>query len=597
VGDQIERYLKQVNSFQILFCLCVLGLLAYGQTVFYPFVHDDRVFIEHNPSISDLSQPFDFFFKPSLPRADSVIINTYYRPLLEIVYRIQYRLWGLDPGGYHLVNVLLHITNSFLVYWIGWLLIRKKALALGAAILFLIHPVQTQAVASIVGISNLLFSLWCLLSFLFYIQSKEKSKNFAVIFSHGLAIIFFALALWTKEQAVALPFLAVLYEYCFVGEDPKAVRQKWLRVAGLFIVLIGYLYWRELILGQRTVLNAGNYEEFCLRILSIPQTLVMFVGLLVWPVNLHYYRCVNVLEPFWPAALMLVAVTGVLAAVIYFYKSNRNILVFGLGWFVMALAPTLNIAPVINEFSFASAAEHFLYFPLIGFLFFVVLIFVHFAERIFRDQAPQRLMIFWGVIFFIFTAATIRQNTFWRGEIPLFERTIIFEKHLGRTHILLARAYYFAREWDKSIEHFTHALNIMEQYAHQAQTQPTRNIYLGFIKGIHFDLAHCYEALGNTAAAIEQYKKALAIDPLDSVLYNSLGTQYLMRGDFDQARGQLQKALELDPQNLMAMSNLAVCLIQQGNRSEAEGLLRKVLAIDKNFVSARQNLEKFLTSE
>ena len=197
-----------------------------------------------------------------------------------------------------------------------------------------------------------------------------------------------------------------------------------------------------------------------------------------------------------------------------------------------------------------------------------------------------------SVVVLVFVVLTVKQNTYWQGEIPLFERVVRFEKEFARAHILLGRAYYFHKDLDQAVSEYKIGLRIMEGYLKGINSPEKNPFYLGFIKGIHFDLAHCYEEKGNLREAGQEYEKALAVDPEDSVLHNNLGVNYIRLENFERASVHFKKAVELNPGDLMARNNLALCQIHQGNLREAKAMLQEILKLDERFVPARQNLEK-----
>src|SRR3989338_2940735 len=148
-------YEPRFSSPQVFLILLTVGLLTFGQTLFYPFVHDDVVFIKNNPSIANLTNLSSLFIRPSTAQALFPEANAYYRPLLEIFNRLQYRVFHFNSMGYHAVNVGLHILNSFLVYLLAGWFTKRVFLSFAAAVLFLVHPVQPEAVACVSGNSNL----------------------------------------------------------------------------------------------------------------------------------------------------------------------------------------------------------------------------------------------------------------------------------------------------------------------------------------------------------------------------------------------------------------------------------------------------------
>ena len=531
----MDSSFKQPGSLLIFLALCVLGFWAYGQTIAYPFVHDDVVFIQQNPRIAFFDWK-NIFQGTVIPGGPSSVINVYYRPLLELLYRVEYVFFGLDPSGYHFLNILFHIANSFLVYWLVNVLVPgKKGSAFAVAVLFLLHPVQSEAVACISGISNLLFAFLVLASLCFYLRNS--------IISHVLSLLAFALALLAKEQAVVLPILIVLLEIIYPPSVTRPISPRGARIGGYFVVLIIYFLVRKIFLPEGAMPAVAFNYELLLRVLSIPRTVLMYLGTIFFPHDLHYYRSVDILRPNGVSTGLLGVVFAVVVGIILKApRPHRQLLLLGAGWFGITLLPVLNIVPLVNEYSLILTAEHFLYLPLIG-----VLLFVLGLGDFFLSGMPERRRVFVakGCVFFlavIFLAATVRQNTCWAGEIPLFERTVRFEKDFGRAHILLAKAYYKNGEYAKAIETYRRALAIMDGYLAKVGPQPVAAVYLGFIKEIHFDLAHCFEGLGDFQEAVNWYLRALVIDQNDVVVHNNLGIIYLKLGDQEKAAAHFREA-------------------------------------------------------
>jgi hypothetical protein len=574
----VHPFPRQFGSFPVILLLFSLGVLAYGQTVFYPFVHDDVVFIRENPRIADLNLK-RIFLSPSVDSTGSSqaarrslpVINVYYRPLVELFYGLQYRFFYLHPAGYHFFNILFHIANSFLVYMIvRSMSAGKKGLATGTAILFLLHPAQTEAVACIAGMSNLLFAFLGLLSLYLYLRWRSRRETAVYI----LSLMIFFLSLFAKEQAVVWPFLILLTEACFPAAYENRPSLRGAPIIGYLIVLVGYFLLRQAFLGQGGMPLIPLNGELSLRILSIPRTLLMYLGIIFVPHNLHYYRSLDVLMPNTMSWAVMPAVA---LAVFYIIRwtppAYKRMLFWGCGWFLISLLPVLNIVPLINEYSLILTAEHFLYIPLAGVLLFVLGVGHFFLERVKGGKSAA-----WGagcisLAGLIFFTLTVKQNNCWSGEIPLFERTVRFERNFGRAYILLAKAYYLNGEYTKAIDAYQKALAIMQGYVSKAGDEGARTVYLGFVKGIHFDWAHCLEAAGDLEGAVHEYREALRLDPRDAIIHNNAGVVCLRLGREGEAIRHFEEAVSLDKNNLMAMRNLAACYLGMGRRKEAEGLL------------------------
>ncbi|MDP2653002.1 MAG: tetratricopeptide repeat protein [Candidatus Omnitrophota bacterium] len=581
---------KIANPRTALVLLAGLGAAAYVNAIPHPFVHDDVVFIQNNPLIRDWD--LARIFAPAAARPAGELINPYYRPVLDILYRLLYAVSGGNPHGFHAFNAALHIFNGGLLYLLMSRILRRPAFAFGVAALFLLHPVQTEPVACIAGVSNLFFAGLFLGIFHLYlnVQEQEGGRRFLTVTA---AAVLFAVALLSKEQAAVLPVLLLWYEAAYRGGgNRKPAAGGRVTIWVLAGILLSYFLFRKIFLGQWLVPLLDHREELFLRLLAVPRMILTDLQLLSWPAGLHYYRSIDVLSPSAGGWLGLGAVLVMMSAAVRRSRGTaRQDLVFGLGWFFITLAPTLNVLPLIHEYSFVAAFEHFLYLPAAGFAVVALGVGRDMFNRIFKSRAADAGVICFGVILLACAGLTIRQNTFWRGEVPLFERAVRYEPGIGRLRALLGRAYYFEGRQEQAAEEFHRAAEIFNGYAARAGDPRARSFYLSLLKGVHSDWAHSHEARGDLKAAVAQYEKALVIDPADAVVENNLGTVYARMGWVNLARQHFEKAVELDPRDPKALTNLAVCLILQGHPDRAEVFLRKALEIDPQFAPARSNWE------
>ncbi len=179
-------------------------------------------------------------------------------------------------------------------------------------------------------------------------------------------------------------------------------------------------------------------------------------------------------------------------------------MIFGAGWFLLAQAPTLNIIPIVNEYSFLLAAEHFMYFPLIGILFFAAGLGLYVYSEV-EQEKRERINAWSGLLFicvsFIFMVITIKQNTYWRSDIALFERTVQFERKFGRGHLLLAQAYAANQEWEKALVEYSKAMAIMQDYLKKVKNEKVKPFYQDYIHQIHAEMAYSYERLKGSSDA------------------------------------------------------------------------------------------------
>lgn len=557
-------YLTQHPFATVCFFL-VLSLLAYANAIHHPFVHDDVVFILNNPHIRDFS--LSSIFQPkAIDSPAAGLINVYYRPLVELYYRVTFAIFGTQAWGFHLINILIHGINGYLLYR---LLCHMKVLANGSAlfvsILFVVHPVQTEAVACISGISNLLLFCVMLASFLLYLGGRESQNKLSLL---GSMFLLF-LGCLVKEQMIVLPVLIGLYEWLLVAKGQR----RWKACCSMFMALAGYFVMRRFVLGMTVTGIFDSNGEHWLRFMAIPRSLMSYIGIIVWPVDLHYYRSIDVLDPNAWAWISLGVILIVLAIFTFLTTPEaRRRMLFAMGWFGATLLPMLNIVPLVNEYSTLLNFEHFVYIPMIGLSILIVILFQNLVAQMGKDMKRSSLVLALTLIVVCYPL-TWMQNRQWRSEVALFTRTLQFQES-GRVRMLLAKALYFEGSYPKAIQEYEKSLAIMQGYAEQTPLPQVREFYRGFIKGIFFDLAHCYEALQNPAEAIKMYHRALEIDPRDIVLYNNLAVVYIKEKNFTVAAQTLEKALELDSTSPLTRQNLAYSYVQLGRKPEADALFQ-----------------------
>jgi len=575
------------------------GLLAYGNAVNHPFVHDDVVFIQQNTHLATLDLK-SLFVGRAPAESEFHNVNQYYRPLLELVNKALYRIVRLNPHGFHFFNVLLHIVNSFLVYnCIQVITGYKKGISLVTALFFLLHPVQSEAVACIAGISNLVFAFLCLASFYSYVRSVGGNGEKRNPLAYMCSLFLFALALLAKEQSVVLPALIVVYELCFV-KSSSGVLKRFRFVAGFFIVLAGYFLLRNFYFGTPLTLThvVANKQELWLTWLAIPRSLLVYFSILIFPRNLHYYRSQDILLPsLGPILALLVIIVALIVLISRTPNPHKKWMIFGLSWFIIALSPTLNIIPLVNEYSLILTAEHFLYFPIIGFLLFVMGCNYFWFKHKTKEEKFVISFLVCFIISICFLGITVKQNTYWRGEIPLFERTLTFEKDFGRVHFLLAQAYAKAGRFEDAVEADRKALAIMQGYAQKVQNEKIREFYLVFVKQIQFHLGFCLGQLGDLAGALKHIKEALLLDPHNQTYHFVIGQIYAANKNMASAITHFEKIIEFNADHLLAMTMLARCYQHIGEDAKAEKYLRLIVEKDSKSVLAKQNLANFLNRE
>ncbi len=371
------------------------------------------------------------------------------------------------------------------------------------------------------------------------------------------AWLIFVVALFTKEMAIVTAALLVWQDFCFTPKD-KTQKHRWLLWMIFIITALVSLKFRQAITGANLLGDiAASGNELILRLGAIGNTVSQYIAAIFVPVDLHYYRSTDILQNSilgWGIVVLTLGLWVLIRSTLK--EADRLLWQWALGVFVITLLPTLNIIPLVNEYSFILSAEHFLYMPMIGVAVMVVMALERLPIKI-AKWVVMLVLVVCGVM-------TFKQNTVWSSEIALFERTVRFEPHFARGHLLLAKAYYFDRRYLEAQAHYDKALQRMQFYLTQVKRPATQKFYRGFIKGIHFDSAANDMVLGHWDQAAAHYLAALAIDPNDCVVHNSLGVLSMNQGDFNQAIRVFDGVPANCLTDVMILNNKAICYIQKG---------------------------------
>lgn len=356
-----------------LFPLIILTILLYLPAIQAPFEFDDRERIVDNPAIRSLSNIPAFFYSRELMPFGGEI----YRPLSDISFAIDYAIWGINPSGFHLTNVLIHVINSIFLFLFLELTFNSPRASMVASILFALHPVQTEAVIWIKGREDLFVAMFTLLTLIWYRLYSMRSRR-AYIF---ISLLSFALALLSKEMAVVIPVMLLMFD--MIWKEDARIR----RYLPYAAIVAAYILARYLVLeqvAQRSYWGGGPIQT----IYTMSRAISYYIKLLFFPVNLcldylGYPVSKAISGPYViPSILFLLLISSF---GVYRLLRHRDITGLSVLWFFVTLAPVSNIIPLK-----IILAERFLYLPSIGLAF----IYAKMAEGYgWRRSAPLILII------------------------------------------------------------------------------------------------------------------------------------------------------------------------------------------------------------
>ncbi len=368
--DQNNPYWPPADPFKwlILILFFFVGLLFYFSSFQNGFIWDDQMVITPNLYIRDWVHIKEIFSTDI--HHFGLDKSNFYRPLQAVSYMLDYSVWQLNPMGYHVSSVLIHILNSFLIYLIVFgsigVIDRKVAdhsrlIALGCSLTWLVHPIHTQVVTYAAGRADELVALFILLSIYTFMVCKTVYPS----------LVFFIFALCSKEYGVITPAFIFLFNYFGLSKNISSSLRKFLPYG---IVLFIYVLLRLTWLNFPTDFSADGIPGFYQRILTSTMAIVNLVYLLFVPFdlsmdrNIEWQKTIFSLSSFVPMVALII--TTVLA---FMLRKQFPVILFGVIWFCIGYAPVSNFIP-LN----ANISEHWMYVPSIGiWLIFFLLHIIH----------------------------------------------------------------------------------------------------------------------------------------------------------------------------------------------------------------------------
>lgn len=528
--------------------LVVVGFLTYAPTLRNQLFWDDDDNIVKNVYIKDFRYLPQLFTRSQIEGSLGQVSNQY-RPLLMLVFAIEYHLWGLWAPGYHLVNVLLHVINGILVYTFIKFLLRishfSNAPALLAALLFLLHPIQTEAVAYVAGRTDLLATFFLLLGLLIFLSKRIMNHELRI--KHAgqrplSLLLVYIFALVSKETAIVFPLLLFITDYFFFTHSVLRTLFSRLRLwLSLSAVAITYVFLRLTILNFHNTLNFYGGDNIftgniVYRVLTFFHALTIYTQLLIAPIHLHAERIIPIatnlinLPVLLGLLLTLLSFTLIIVGIRRIMNQEsrikakqptthnlelKTIIAFGALWFWITIFLSSNIPVPINSL----LAEHFLYTPSVGLFFAIAMAIVTLYSKLFPyiNMGGAKVVLLF-LLFSLFSLRSILRNREWHDPIIFYEQTLSFVPESARVRNNLAMNYADLGQHAKAIQHYRLAIQTTDRYP---QT--------------HYNLGNSLVAIGSTPEAIKEYERAISLDQSFFPSYTKLIPLYLLQGKKDQA--------------------------------------------------------------
>ena len=545
-----HRHALGFLSLALLVAVSYLPAMLWGG-----FVWDDVDHIPGEPAIRDWSGLWRIWFVPS------AVQEPHYRPVTYTSFWLEHKLWGFAATGYHVVNVLLHLTNTVLL----WRVLRRLAVpgAWVIAAVFAVHPLHVESVAWTIERKDVLSGLFYLTCVLTWSRFLEEPRQWR----YGLALVLLAAGTLAKNMVVTLPAALVILHW---WRDGRVTARDLLRLAPFFVValgLVGVDLWMV-----TTATPASFGYSIIERVLIASRAFWFYVGKLLYPANLaviYPHWDVRVWDlPGWAGLAAAVALVGLL----WFlrHRIGRGPLA-GTLFFAVTLSPTLGFVDH-TYMLFSFVADRYQYLAGIG-LTAVIIGAAAFVTGRLPDTGRHAALGLTLVVLLVLGTLTWRQAGIYSDEVTFFRHVIVHNPQAAGAHLNLAKALI--------------ALNRSEEAAAAARVAVEQR---PDSHDAHVNLGIALSHLERFDEAEQHFRRAVAIAPHESGPVANLGVLLQRRNRPDEAETALRRALVLAPWDLSVLGNLAKLLDMRQQFEESLDLYDRLLArgaVDASVYAAR----------
>lgn len=619
--------------------LLLVAVVCYANSLRVPFQFDDIGSIPENDSIRRLNTAFS-------PPAATTVAG---RPLLNATFALNYALGRLNPTGYHVLNLAIHCAMALLLCALiarmlqmsGYAIARAQWLAFATALLWVSHPLNTEAVTYTVHRAESMGSL--LIVCVVYCAARSIETKYSSRWQIA-AVLACAAAILTKEIGAVAPVLVLAFDWLFIPGTwrGRLKTRRWLYV-GLFAcwgLMLAVLGGRKGSAGFDLEVGPLAYAR------TQAQVLVHYLRLCIWPHPLLFDYGWPIVQTWAPVVLPGAVILAGLGATGYFVFRRSRAAFAGVVLFVV-LAPTSSFIPIVTEV----AAERRMYLPLAALLALTVIGVdrIVSTRRAWLDRVPWAGPVLLTVLVLVSASLCIRRNRDYASPLGIWEQVLRYRPLNPRAHynhgFQLEHTDRSSAAQEQALAEYRHAFELKPDFADayinagyvlakrgqfddaldmlkravdnkpgygpvhnnygqllaqvgrkdEALAEYARAVQLApWLAKAHYNYANALTQAQQLDAAIPEYREAIRLQPGFPAAYLNLGNVLAQKGDNAEVEQLYRKAIELDPNSSSAHYNLGAVFARQGRNAEAEAEFRAALRVRPDYALAQEALDNLL---
>ena len=572
---------EKIALWKLIVVLVVIGIITYATSLLDGFVWDDTHFFLQNLFTGSVKYWPQIFISNTTAGAGSS--SNYYRPIATLSFALDHLLWfGWNAAAMHFTNMIIHIINGILLFLWFVRLGMKKSFSLFISSIFLVHPIQTEAVTYLSSRGDILYTLFLFSSLYLYTYSLYKDqlvlkiKKIKIVLSYQfmllLCVLLFPFAILSKEGALTTGpmYLGVLL-YFFV-QKKLTIKKLWqqyrdhlLVIGPLLFITLFYFYLRLTILNFGNTLNYADSDglyatHLAVRLFTFLKVFLLDIGMLVAPYPLYLERDTAIVTSFFSPWVFgsLAVILGMIVCGIWEMQKRKSALIFFS--LILLFSNLLSVSGIIPMTGIIR--ENWLYVPMIGFytIFFVLLMWMF----PYITKHTKSIIIFSILLIGVYAGMTINQNRYWKDDITYFLHNLQYT-NTERLHLNLGTAYMAKREDAKAIAELQKAVAMGDSYP---QT--------------HYNLGVIYTRHGKIPLAKKEFLICIEMDSAYFFAYSPLIHLYIQDKQYDNALPLLAILTNVYPKDYNLFLIYAKVAYDAGRIDQAMTAFQQALAISGN---------------